>query len=154
VARQHFTKEGWAWELQDIATLDETPPTLSQWYTLLPTTYGVQVRYIAVFQENDETDSKDVDLRATYDGKSILHENNGVLDSSWEYEYLDWVLGDSTTRKFASGGQRLAGGPPSASEQGDVFYARSLKLEYRIVTALGTNQELRARCSYYKKVRC
>lgn len=128
--RYHFKK-------MPIAVVNEDPPTVNQWYTILPATRNVRLLYIATRQIHDEALNEDVVLRITIDGITMATGHSHV-NNTWYYWHLDPrddVSPLNNTQVF------------NAAYYTDMR-GHSVMVEVRQTTAVGTNAQLDGRVQY------
>jgi hypothetical protein len=124
----------------DSAYLNQVPPVLNQWYTVFN---AQDVRLLGCFieQENDEAQNETIEVRWTCDG--TVYFCSVSTNSGTEYEA-------SRTKYSSTGG---GDGIDMVAVAGMPFVTRDKRaqdflVEVRIISALGTNQTLRAWCVY------
>lgn len=135
-----------AWKFQPTAQLNQVPPVTDTWYTILDTTEDVSLDFILMFQENDETDAKNIEVRVTIDGE-VLPGAASQADNTlfyWAHTHnfaaATDILDESATRNTA--------GSQTSDKLGLPLRGHSVLVEARITSAVGTNQELRGRVIY------
>lgn len=120
----------------DTYRVNEAPPVQNTWYEAFD---EEDVRHIwcTVYQTNDESAAKDVEVRWTIDG-NVYFESLSIADNTTMYVYRDRVPSVGGT----------AGLVISASKLNAAFYTdkrgKSYKVEVRITSVVGTNQVLRS----------
>jgi len=122
---------------QAMGHVNETPPTSGVYYTLLDTTIDARVLLVAIRHKSDEAGAKDITIKFTIDGQTIEQALTGIADDTWKYIYkavASDTFWDSAT--YYNLGGRCA------------YEAHSIKIEVKLTTAVGTNQELEAVCHY------
>ena len=118
--------------------VDESPPILNNWYEVFHDE-DVRLIFCTVYQTNDETAAKDIEVRWTIDGNEYFRAFS-LADSTTEFLYRQadpgvagvsglWHQVGWTTAAFHS------------DKRGQHF-----KVEVRITSVLGTNQRLRCYC--------
>ena len=133
---------------QAIASLDQNPPVLETWYTVVNLVDdAVEVLYFAMRHLDDDASVKEMEMRLTidgvvYTGSMTAAKSNEPANNTWQYIYLDgtpdadgYYLKGSTTVRNSAYYTSLRG--------------RSVKFEVRHITdAIGANAELDGRCQY------
>lgn len=134
------------YSLEALATLTQEPPVQNTWYTVLDTTYNVAVYTMVVYQKNDETNAKNVNIRLTVDGTTLTKSADySLADNSYCNPVIQLISSD--TLDIISIYQSLTSGKTTGSAE--LFYARSFKAEVRTTSAPGTNQKLHAWIRYF-----
>jgi hypothetical protein len=128
--------------LQDHETEEQvkTPPTINVWYTLLDDD-DVKLNWFAIIQANDEHSSLDVEIKVTIDGNVYLGAFSAD-DGTMYYLFKSNVLAAAPNTIDKSTDFSEANG------QATPKYGLHMKIEYRVVSAVGTNQALSAWADY------
>lgn len=113
-------------------------PTINVWYPILAATEDVKADMIAITQTNDETAAKDMELRVIVDGETISLGATSVASGASRFPAL---IVSPTGHSFS-----LVTG--QASVTGFPLYGQSLAIDFRIVTAVGTNQLIKGTVHY------
>lgn len=138
-----------AWQFQEPVEESQAPPVLNTWYTALDKKHGVRIRRLTAFQENTETDAKDIELRVTIDG---VEHTKALSAASGTANYFsfneDGDLTLDTERGTCGFANTNAGGGTTLYGPMGFLEAHSIKVEYRLTAAAGTAQTLTCRLEY------
>ena len=134
----HAGETKYAYLDHDTDLVEETPPIQNQWYTVFDAE-DVRLLWCVVFQYNDENDAKNIAVRWTVDGTVYLTQFISTTGVDY-YVYRDAYP--------SAGGTFGLNMKPAMWNAGYYIDKRghSFKVEVRITTALGTNQELTCYC--------
>lgn len=128
------------WNKEAIAQINQAPPVQNTWYTVLDTKVDVRLIWLVLRQDNDETDNKNLEIRVTMDGVALI----GTIDAV-NLTYYQAYLNLSADTLIVSGTKFNSG-----------YYVdirgRSVKVEIRITSVVGTNQVLRGRVQHEQHV--
>lgn len=130
----HAGETKYAYLDHDTAVQDLTPPVLNQWYTIADEE-DVRAIYCKVLQSNDEAAAKDIEFRWTLDG-TVYFTSFSLPNTTW-YS----IMRDYTPSLGGISGIIWAAAAFNAALYADKR-AQSFKVEFRITSALGTNQRL------------
>lgn len=114
------------------------PPVQNQWYTVFD---AVDVRhlYCLIGQFNDETDPKDVEIKWTIDG-TVYFKDTSLDNESEEYVYRDHFESSGGTAGLSLSSERVMAAYYT-DKRGHAY-----KVEIRMTSALGTNQNFYCLC--------
>lgn len=133
------------WRHQPLLLQDLIPPVLNAWVDILPLTNGgVKALYLKFVQSNDEALAKDVEVRLTLDGMAPIVSTVSIANNENWYAFPNWDgLTIHLELAFQTGvGEPWVMGLSNNATQNELLIANSMRIEFRIVTALGTNQVL------------
>lgn len=126
------------------------PPVINTRYTVFNEVGGVRLIRFQIFQDNTETDAKEVDIILTIDGTEYLYDSSAIdsLNNLAVYSlYLspspsdpNYQLGIGSDYPFVIG--------MTGTNNGFPFEAHTLKLEVRLTNAAGTAQKITYKAVY------
>jgi len=122
----------------DSDVVDRAPPVQNQWYTVFDAE-DVRLLTCVVYQKNDETLAKTIQVRWTIDGNVYL-TSFSASDNTYYYIYRFYAPSTGGT------GGLYYSTPPLDAARYDDKRGHNFKVEVRITSALGTNQILRCYC--------
>lgn len=128
-------------ERQPIAALNQDPPVEDTYYTILDTTANAKIYCIATKQKNDEASVENLQLKITIDGETIETTTRGHASNTWNFWYFE--LHDDELTVTTSETSAMVSTMP--------FEGRSVKIEVRQTTDVGTNAELDGRVHYAER---
>ena len=134
----HAGETKYAYLDHDTDVIYEAPPILNQWYTVFDAE-DVRLLWCLVFQYNDDSTAKNVAVRWTVDG--TVYFGQSLLTHNVDY----YVFRNVYPSTGGIHGLDLSLVPLDAGSYVDKR-GHSFKVEVRITTALGTNQELYCYC--------
>uniref|UniRef100_A0A6M3X856 Uncharacterized protein n=1 Tax=viral metagenome TaxID=1070528 RepID=A0A6M3X856_9ZZZZ len=127
----------YAYEDHDTDEVDPTPPVQNTWYPLFDAD-DVRLLWHTVFQSNDETAAKDIEIRWTIDGNVYFVAVN--LDSGGTvYVYRGRMASGAGTSGLLTI-DTATNACFTVDKRG-----KSFKVEVRITSVVGTNQRLLSR---------
>lgn len=122
----------------DTDALNAAPPVQNTWYEIFDAE-DVRLIWCVVWQTNDETAAKDVEVRWTIDG-NVYFTSDSLANNTNEFYYRAWAAS-------AVGTAGLTGTTTQHNAGWDVDKrGQSFKVEVRMTSVPGTNQTLRVRC--------
>jgi len=134
----------YSYKHQDIATHMINPPVQNTWYTILDTTRNVQCWYIVIFQNNDDNTARNMNVRITIDGKTRTKTADyNLADNTYAYVYKGSALNNDISYNTS---------PITVYaidfDQAIPISGQSVKIEYRMTSAAGTNLTIAAYAQY------
>ena len=134
----HAGETKYAYLDHDTDVVEEIPPIRNQWYTVFDAE-DVRLLWCNIYQYNDESAAKDIDLRWTVDGTVYF----GQMTTPDSVEYGVFRSSDPSL-----GGTRGLTVYPGLMNAGYHVDKRghSFKVEVRMTTVPGTNQWLSCYC--------
>ena len=142
----------YAWKFYDVKQ-DQNPPVQNTVYDLLVGTGGIQVLFLVFAQENTETDNKDIDVIITVDGETTLYDASAEGGQANAVNY-GYVLDNNTvTLDGIIYPLNLGAVDPNFTLRAvaDVcipLEGTDVTIQYRMTSAAGTAQRLRAKIWY------
>ena len=127
----------WFWEQQEMAELNEDPPTEDLYYVALEEVPMASLISFAYRRIDDDADAKSITNRVTLDDIPYIGTRVSADDNTWYYGYL-WYTGGY----FEAGSAVTLAGKTCALPE------RKLKIELRQNDAPGANAELDMRIQY------
>ena len=113
-------------------TATKAPPVQNTWYTILDTTYNVELISLSTLQTNDESAAKNIDTEFTLEGTDYGTTAQSHNHNATYYHYLDT---NTDAVVIGTGGENFG---LHAS-----FTAETAKLRVKMTSAAGTNQTLK-----------
>ena len=119
------------WKFKPLAVLDQAAPVFNQWYTVLDTTSKIRLYSISLKQVNDEIADKGIGVQVIIDGVTTSASSttcgSGVVNYSYLNNNLDGFAIDTPIKAV---GYYVA------------LHGKSIKVQVKNTSALGTNQRL------------
>lgn len=152
------------WTEQTPAEQTKTPPVTDTWYELLSVTGGVMLKQLSIYQKNDETDPKNIDVKITIDGiefapagsvpltddKAVFFYMIGTPADAGSLDLLMFAIDKSIPFLAYSvgAGTDSGGNQEPIMSVGEYLKCKTLLIEYRNHSAAGTNQTMTACANY------
>lgn len=139
------------WVEQEAINSYLNPPVQNEWVTLLDAAGGVKVDTVIFYQLNDETGQKNIEFRiypndGADKGFSVGINHNDFFIVSLQQSNSNWTCSQqSINPRFF--GRTYSSGVLIVSIP---FECRDILIQYRITSALGTNQKLSCYVTYSK----
>lgn len=127
-----------AYQKPVIAVLDQDPPILNTWYTVLPQTQNVRLLYIVARRLDDDVVDKTMKVEVVVDGVTHVTSNPST-DNTWYYMYL---------RPWAGGALQRTTNIFNASYYCDLRGKEVMVRVQQLTDAIGANAELDGRVQY------
>lgn len=130
----------WHWRHMPVASLGAgagITPVQNTWYTVLDTVKNVKVKSIWSTQTNDEAAAKNGEIRVTCDGVS------STVSAAWPNNGArHWSISPTSDAVYLVNTPFMAAGSYCRSS------AKSIKIEFRTTSVVGTNPLLFASVQY------
>lgn len=128
-----------------------TPPTFNTLHEIMNETGGVRLVSLSLYQHNDETNAKEVDIVITKDGVLWEYDSSAIdpLDDNLHYTAFVVPTAADPVRQLGittSETPLLQGN--SGDQGGKALEGHDIKVELRQTSALGTNQTIVYKLSY------